>query len=223
MCSRIFFFMVVAIVFPLNAFAADLDLSFQDLNDELLWFDDDEAALAPLDSVFSLPMELGSSDFSVFDDPSWSPTMNTDASGILPSFDSDLLADCSSSDDSLFSIIGKPRVKRESRCGVLDYSAPSSPTLSLPTIEDLDVDVDLRENILRENPAFSTMLEGVKKNEFENNICILLSANLLPFGACTSTVSDWLYLGAGRPFFSPPYLFTFWDVPNVTPGTFTFV
>ncbi len=189
-------------------------------SDQGLW------SMAPGSSDYT-ELEMNT-EFSPFIDEFWlDPTENSihppqlDIDWGLVEFsttsDSSALAGCSNFGNSFLPTpIGKSRWKREAWCEVPDRT--SSPhTLSIPTAEDLDV--DLREAILNQNPGLRVVLERSQDNENDNTVCIILTEGRLPFGICSSvTVIDGFYRYTMTFPWNAVYSVTIWDLINVTPG-----
>ena len=214
-----------AIFFSQDSGASDLTAltttdSFESsiLNDDASWFfsSEEDLSIAAFAPSTITDLSLGSSD-----------PFDLAAAACLGFDDDDNLKNNNlfSSTDVLLKRQRKPRVKRQAaQCkpggSSLDQPSSAPPPRKkrpIPTLDDLDVNV--REGILRENPALNDALQRTKEDEFENNVCILLTLGLLTRGVCTSeTTADWTYLGNGRFYWSPLYLFTLWNLANVTPG-----
>lgn len=167
MYSYLLFYLVVALIS--NVFASDLNLSGSLTNDMLF----DETVPASEQMLFSQDSEP--SDLTKLTTDSESQIFNEDTPWLFSSdpslaeappinelslvSDSSNLAACLTFDNDLFSstaVSDITRVKRETQCkaGSLDTSA--FPKLSIPTLDDLDI--NLREGILRENPALNDAL-----------------------------------------------------------------
>ena len=215
------FFMVVVTAVKLAASYPNLA---EGSSDQLLF---DDAAL-PSDQLL-LPWEPASLDpTALLEDQEFSgfgggiASLSTDTTSSLNdlSITSDLvaLADCSISDNLIFPTIGKLRLKRlnQDQCEAPD-NIESSPMLSVPTVDDLEENI--RVAIMRENPRLYDLLWSSRSNEEDNTACMLLTANILPRGACTSgTTDDWLYRYTRIFAWNGIYRLSIWDLSYVTPG-----
>lgn len=228
MMYYLLFYSMIALMW--EVLASDLNL-LESLPNDML-FDEtmpaSEQIPNPQDSgpsdLGELTMNSGSSIFN--EDTPWSFSSDPSIAAAPPinelflASDPLNLAACLTSDNNFFpstAVSEMTRVKRQTQCkpGSLDTSA--FPKLSIPTFDDIDS--NLREGILRENPALNDAIQRTKENGFENNVCILLTSGVLPCGACTSeTSADWFYLNDGRFYWAPKYLFTLWNLANVRPG-----
>lgn len=126
-------------------------------------------------------------------------------------------ADCSTSDDSIFSPASKSRLRRQARCDTLDNNV-SPPTLSIPSVDSFDE--NLRGTILRENPGLHETLRLLQKNDDDDNTaCYLITLGILPIGVCSSvTVNDWTYRASRTFSWNWMFLVTLWDLSYITPG-----
>lgn len=125
-------------------------------------------------------------------------------------------ADCSASENSIFSTIGKSRLRRLAQCDSSDNNG-SPPKLSFPSVDNLDE--NLRETILRENPGLYNTLRLSQSNEDNNAACIIITVGILPVGVCSSvTVNDWLFRAARTFPWNWGTVVTCWDLSYVTPG-----
>lgn len=220
MCRHLFFFMVFSSV--VKVFASDSDLLGS--YDEPL-FPDSTQALLPLESgsldLTDLTTNLNPSAFDgdspLFAATSIPPSEETiDFSPDEFSNASDLfaVADCSTSDSSIFPTIGKSRTKRLAQCGAPDKGVVSP---SIPTVDDMDA--KLRETIMRIYPTINDELRLSQEDDDDNSACVLLSAGVMPHGACTSlTTDDWSYISSGAFSWNSNYQVTLWDLYNIIPG-----
>lgn len=190
-------------------------------SDQLL-FDDDQALLPS-----GLTGSAENQQSSALDNEIWPPSADNSISftteniALSPndfSIASDLFAsaDCSTSNNFIFSTTGKSRLRRLDRCSTLDDNG-SPPMLSIPSGDTFDE--NLRETILRENPGLYNTLRLSQNNEEENTACIILTIGILPVGVCSSTtINDWIYRASRNFPWNWSNIVTLWDLSNVTPG-----
>lgn len=194
---------------------ASFPKSARDLSDQSL----SEDTAIPWDQAL-LPLEPVSLDLTeLIPDTSISPQDDAFASG-LDDFSAgpDLftLADCSASNIFSLSADDKSRLKRGAQCENPDELA-SPPMLSIPTIDDMDT--TLRDTIMEENPNLYDVLWTSQFKDDDNSACIILTASILPIGACAPGNTAALTYRFSRTFpWSPLEVVTLWDVSYVTYG-----
>lgn len=213
------FFMIIVAVVKLAASYPGLA---EDPSDQLFF---DDAALLPDQPL--LPSEPGSLDLTeLLEDQESSgflgglASLSTDTASSLNDFfiasDSVALTDCSTSDNFMFPTIDKSRLKRLDQCEAPDNIA-YPPMLIVPTVNDLEEDI--RGAIMRENPFLYDLLWSSRLDDEDNTACMLLTAKILPRGACTSgTVADWNYRSTRSFAWNGKYELALWDLSFVTPG-----
>lgn len=219
MCSHLYPFFVF--LFAAKAVRApDPGLS-GGLSDQSL-FDDDQALL-PSDLTESIENHQS----SAIDNGSWPFSSDNNISltgGNIASIPNDFStasvpfasADCSASDISIFSNIGKSRLRRLDQCDSPDNNG-SPPKLSFPSVDVLDE--SLRNAILRENPGLYNTLRLLENNEYHNAACIIITVGTLPVGVCSSvTVNDWLFRASRTFTWNWSTVVTLWDLSPVTSG-----
>lgn len=190
-------------------------------SDQLL-FDDDQALLP---SDLTEPAEIHQS--SAIDNESWLFSGDNSLSFTgenIASIPNDFSlasvpfgsADCSASDNSIFSAIGKSRLRRLDQCDSTDNNGPP-PKLSFPGVDVLDE--NLRDAILRENPGLHDTLRLLQNNEDHNAACIIITVGALPVGVCSLvTIHDWLFRASRTFTWNWSTVVTLWDLSSVTPG-----
>ena len=191
------------------------------LSDQLL-FDDDEALL-PSDLTESIENHQS----SAIDNGSWPFSSDNSISFTgenIASIPNDFStasvpfasADCSASDNTIFSNLGKSRLRRLDQCDSPDNNG-SLPKISFPSLDASDE--NLRGAILRENPGLYNTLRLLQNNEDRNAACIIITVGTLPVGVCSSvTINDWLFRASRTFSWNWSTVVTLWDLSFVTPG-----
>lgn len=220
MCLHLSFF-ILAVASAKALFASDPDFLGGPSDQPL--FDEDQALL-PVDLT---DLAVNQQQSSAIDDAFWS--LSGDTSILSPSenivsspndfsiaSDPFASADCSTSENPIFPSTGKSRLRRLARCDALDNNG-SPPMLSIPTVDNFDN--NLREAILRENPALYDVLQSSQNKAEDNTPCIIISVGILPLGVCSSvTVNDWEYRASRTFSWNWMYTVILWDLSNITPG-----